>query len=315
MQRNIYAMLILALMALGCESSPRASQSNASGRANPSPAQPIAYVDGQPVSVGDLRTALLEAGGGQVLAEWVLDRRIEEMLARRGLRVGPTLRDAEQKILAQRLSDDPNEAQRLINELKQRRGLGNTRFQQLLHRSAAMRLLVQSEVQVSEEAIRQAYDLAHGPRYEARLIVTNQLAEAAQLVRQARAGESFIDLAIAHSTDVSRAQGGLLPMVSPADATFPDVIRRTLERMEAGQVSDPIALAEQGFAILKLERKIPADGVRLDDVRERLTQQVRLQVEDMLMRRMRATIIAESDIVILEPALKEGWQAWTRTNP
>jgi parvulin-like peptidyl-prolyl isomerase len=211
------------------------------------------------------------------------------------------------------LADDGDQAQRLISELRLRRGLGQERFAHLLHRSAALRLLVQTQVEISDAAVQQAFELQHGSRYEARLIVTATLADAAKLVHRARQGESFIDLAIAHSTDASRAQGGLLPPISPVDPTFPDVIRAALGKMQDQQVSDPISL-EQGFAILKLEKKIPADAVKFDDVKDQLALKVRRQVEDMLMRRMRAVMVSEADIVILDPALNESWQAWSRTN-
>ncbi len=323
MRHNSYVFLALALALAGCQTDPptsaagrrAASQSNASGGVNPqaTAAQPLAYVDGEPVTLASMRLPLLEAAGGQTLAELVLDRRIQQELTRRGLKVGPTLRDAERDILAQLLSDDPQEGARLIAELRQRRNLGDQRFEQLLQRSAALRLLVQREVEVTDAAVRQAFELQHGERYEARLIVTENLTQAAQLVRRAKAGESFIDLAIAHSTDVSRAQGGLLPLISPHDATFPDVVRKTLAGMAEQQISDPIAL-EQGFAILKLERKMPADAVRFDDVKERIAQSVRRRIEDTLMRRLRATMLEEADVVILDPALNQSWKSWTELN-
>ncbi len=322
MRHNSYLLLALAFALAGCQVGPArpsaagraAPQSNATAPVNPQvAAQPLAYVDGQPVTLVDMRALLLEAAGGQTLAEMVLDRQIARQLVRRQLRVEPAHIETERQILAQMLSDDPDEAQRLIAQLRERRGLGEERFRQLLHRSAALRLLVQDQVEVSDAAVQQAFQLAHGERFEARLIVTETLAEASQLVRRARAGESFIDLAIAHSTDASRAQGGLLPEINPLDATFPDVVRKTLSRMKEQQISDPIAL-DQGFAILKLERKIPADPVRFDDVKDRMALVVRRRVEDMLMRQTRAALLEEADIVILDPALNQSWKSWKQQN-
>jgi parvulin-like peptidyl-prolyl isomerase len=270
-----------------------------------------AYVRGEAVTWSQLQEPLAEAAGGQVLAEWVLDRALARRLAERGLKVDDQAIAFERQMLLEGLSENADEAARLLRELRDNRGLGPRRFDQLLARNASMRLLVRDEVPVSDDAVREAFDLAYGPRYETRVIVVASAAEAARIARQAREGASFIDLALQHSTDASRAQGGLLPPISLADVTYPDAFRTVLRSLEPGQVSSPIALGN-GFALLKLERKTQAADVKLDDVQEVLRQRVRRRDEALAMQRLARTLLEESDPVILNPTLQAGWQQQRR---
>lgn len=268
----------------------------------------VAYFLGQPIDWLELRPALVEAGGGSVLAELVLDRMVDQKLKERGQVVQSQHVDRERSLLTEALDpSDPDRAQQLLRQLRQRRGLGSHRFKQMLVRNAGLRLLIHDQVEVSRAAVEQAHQLEHGPRYEARLIVTDSLVQAADVVRDARAGKSFSDLAIAHSTDPSRAQGGLIGPVSPVDPTFPKAVRTTLASLEPGQASDPVAL-DDGFAVLRLERIVHGDDIEMERVKEVLQIRVRRQVERMLMRRLVRAMISEADVTILDPLLAASWR-------
>lgn len=267
----------------------------------------VAYVNGQPLGWSDLRPALVESSGGQVVAELVLGRMVDRSLSERGQAVGPQQVEQERQLLAKTLHDDPDQAQRLLQQLRDGRGLGEYRFGRFLIRQAGLRMLVQDQVQLSEAAVRQAYELEHGRRYESRLIVVPSLAVAADLARRVRSGESFIDLAIAHSTDRSRVQGGMLGPISPVDPTYPQAIRTTLAGLEEGQVSDPVVL-DDGFALLRLERILEGDGIEFERVEAGLRDRVRRRVEQMLMQQRAGAMLSEADVIILEPRLQEAWR-------
>src|SRR5690606_35100039 len=118
-------------------------------------------------------------------------------------------------------------------------------------------------------------------------------------------------------TDPSGAGGGLLPPLSHADPSYPAVIRNMLVTLEPGQVSNPVAI-ENGYAILKLERKIAAENVKFDDVKEGLSLNVRRQEEQIQMRQLARTLLAQAEVVVLDPTLKESWDRQMeqmRSNP
>ncbi len=231
---------LTAIALLGCQSSPEnlssdsrtnapaANHATSPGAASTLPATPLAFVDAKPVTWADMDPLLVESAGGQVLADLVLDERITRRLAELGKKVTPADMEAERKLLLEMLDPNPDRAQTLLHELRDRRGFGHLRFDQMLTRNAGLRMLVQPDVQVSDAAVQQDFDLFYGPRYQARIITTLSLSDAQDVIRRAHGGESFSDLAIKCSTDPSKAQGGLLSPISAVDPTYPDVIRGVL---------------------------------------------------------------------------------------
>ncbi len=267
----------------------------------------LAMVGDRAVTLGSIQQELIEAAGGQTLLEVLLDRMVHDRLAKRGTPVTADDMAQEKEALLASLSDQPDTAQRLLTELRARRGWGERRFAGMLQRNAGLRKLVQAEVQVTPASIQQAYDLEYGRKYETRLITTDTFPQATALLARARGGESFSDLAVQQSTDESRAQGGLLPPISVEDTTFPAAVRAAVKTLSPGQVSDPIALDKQ-FALLKLERILPAQAVPVDAVKERLTRAVRRQMERQGMERLAREMIGQANVTVLDPALQKSWR-------
>jgi len=301
--------VIVVATLVGCQSGPPAGQKT-SGQTEPRPAEaakPVAYIDARALTDADLRAPLYEAAGGRVLADLVLDRAVAQALTDRGLSLEAADLEAEKRRLLETLSDDPDTAARLLQELRNTGGLGESRFEALLRRSAGLRRLVADRVAVTDAAIKRQYLLRHGPRYRVRLLVTASAEEANKLRRRAVGGESFSDLAAMHSIDPSAAQGGLLSPISPADAGYPQAVRNALPKLDAEAVSPVLALGDR-FAVLKLEDKIEADGMALDDVRNELAAAVRRRRERLLMEQQARELLAAAEVVVLEPALKAAWQ-------
>ena len=268
----------------------------------------VASLRGTPVTMDHLRRSLIELGGGEALAEVVLDLGLRRRLQQRGESISDEQIREERRIFTSSAATDPNDAERILQRVRREQNLGDHRFGRLLWRNAALRMLVREKIVVPDAAVRQAYDYEYGPRYNARLIVVDSLGEASRIVNRARAGESFIDLAIRHSTDASRAAGGLVPPIRPTDTTWPGAIREQIVAMQVGQFSDPIILG-QSFAILKLEEHIPAQNVRYEDVEPQLQQRARLGIERMHTQRLAREIVLEADrdLTIMERALKVSW--------
>jgi parvulin-like peptidyl-prolyl isomerase len=278
-------------------------------RANsPSASRPVAYIAGQTVTDADLLDPLMEAAGGQVLSELVLDRMIRDRLDQRGLELSPGLIQQEKSHMLSTLSADPDEAARLLDIMRRDRGLGERRFESMLYRNAGLRLLVRDDAQVVPALVRQAYELRYGERYRVRIIVADSLTQAGALRDRALSGESFSDLAALNSTDPSAAQGGLLTPINPADSTYPKAMRQVLASMEVGEVSDLIAVDDR-FIIMKLDEKLPAVPITYEDARPELERTVLLEVQGQRMQQAARSMLAEAKVVVLEPALNKSWLA------
>ncbi|MCC6579105.1 MAG: peptidyl-prolyl cis-trans isomerase [Phycisphaeraceae bacterium] len=323
-------LIILGFFATGCGHTPRQAQSTAPTTAPsatagtaagtvtgaapgavpgavPGAGKPLALLAGQNIRMDKLQPLLLEAAGGEALIDLVLDHQIQRQLAQRALTVTPEQIQAERDILLGIFSSDADQAQRLLDELRRRRGLGPHRFEQLLRRNAGLRQLVQPQVQVTETATRQAYAMAYGQRKEARVLVVSTVRDAAEYARRAKAGEDFATLAREHSTDASADAGGLMTPISEEDPQYPAAVRSVLAKLEPGQISDPIAL-DQGFAVLRCERTIPAVAVEYESVKTELELGVRRRIERMLMSQTARAMLDEADLTVLDPTLAESWK-------
>lgn len=293
----------------GCQTTGSSSSSPGSDKAAQAPtnAVVVAYIAGQPVTDRDLFNSLAEAAGGEILAETVVDQLIARELESRGLKLSPGAIQAEEALLLKSLSTDENQAVRLLRELREQRGLGKTRYAALLKRNAGLRLLVQPEVRVTEPAVRQAYQLAYGPRYQIRLLTVSRFEQAVNLLNQAKQGADFTTLIITHSTDSSRAQGGLLSPISPADPTYPVALRDAVKQLKPGQYTDPIAL-DGGFAIARLEKIIPAANITFEQAQESLSAQVRQRIERSFMEQKARELMQTAKVIVLNDALSQGWE-------
>lgn len=300
-----YLPLILVLCLSGCPTAPSRTQEPSATRIE----SPVAYINGQPVRAAMLRPALYETAGGAVLADAVVDRMLIERLSQRGLVVTAEDLVAERELLLMTLDpNDEDQAARLLKELREARGLGDARYRGLLRRNAGLRKLVRDDgLPLTAEMIGQQYELRYGQRYQVRIITADALRDFVPIRQRLDAGEPFSDVAAEISTDLSAAQGGLLSPISPVDPTYPQTLRNLLPTLQSGQVSEPIAI-DGSFALVKLEKKVEAKDVKLDDVREELIQEVRLRVEGMMMNQMGRALIREAKVTVLDPALGESWR-------
>lgn len=312
--------VIFAALAGACQSppptTPMADDAAAAGGRD---TRPLAYVNSEPIRRDALLDPLIEAAGGEVLAELVLDRLIDQQLDERSQTLTEDELAAERERLLTALApDDEDEAARVLRELRQQRGLGETRFQSFLRRNAGLRKLVADEVEVTDAAVRDAFNRRYGERYRARLIVVDSFEQAARLREQAIERQaSFSDLAAEHSTDISADRGGLLSPINPADSSYPQVLRDALVRLdeqvnERGEqggapVSEVLAIEGQ-FALVKLEEKIGPEDVEFADVKDELAREVRARLEQRRMQQRARRMLSDANIVILDGALSDRWQ-------
>lgn len=319
--RSLYAAIpLLAATIAGCSSGgtrlepARAENTQPTHRITTSGAndsRPAAMVGGAGLSRDAMWPALAEAAGGVVLEEAALELLLDERCRREGIRIDDAAIERERALLLQSLSDDPNEAVRLLGEVRRRRGLGDSRFASLLRRNAMLRALVRPQVRITEGMALQAYQLRHGPRIGARLIITPTLDEANEALARIRAGASFGEVAASLSNDPSASRGGLIEPLSPADPAYPQGVRTALERLQVGQVSPPVAI-ERGFAILRREPATPRPAPPpFEQVRGEAERDARVRQERILMEELASSTLRAASITAFDPSLSWSWSQTT----
>lgn len=270
-------------------------------------ARPAALVNGRPVTWGDLRPALNELAGAEALYELALDRRIAEELAAANITISPDDVAAERKALLESLSDDPNIAIRLLDELRDRQNLGRTRFEALLRRNAGLRALVRDQVRITEDALRTMHELIYGPKRQARIMVLPDLAAAQAAINLVNTGVSFADAAVELSIDSSAPRGGLLEPISQADPAYPEALRQTLWSLNPGEISGPV-LIDNRYAVVMLVKRIAGENVSLDDVRPAMERLVRINQERLLMDQLARRLMSETTVTVFDDSLHDAWR-------
>ncbi len=274
----------------------------------PTTENPPALVNGQALSWPVLRDLLAETAGGAILEEVVLDRLLTQRLTREGGGIDERAVDQEQALLLEVLDADPARAARSLEALRTRRSLGDRRFDLLLRRNAMLRALVRDDVEINETMIQSQYAQQFGPKYQVRLITAATMNEAATALNRIRGGEPFTEVAALMSTDLPSAErGGLLEPISPYDASWPLALRQVLADLEEGDLS-PIIPIETSFAIVQMVRRIPRQDVPYEMVKDDMRRAARLAQERLLMDNLARQMLAGAEIVVLDPALNDGWK-------
>lgn len=319
--RFVLCTVVIALLSLGGCAAP--SPSDAGSKDRPTRGEgdadrPLAFVSGRSVRMADLRDSLLEAAGGDALANLILDRGLARRLASLGIEVTESDLAAEREAMLRSLdAEDEDRAMRLLRRLRERRNLGPRRYAAMLERNAALRKLVRQngDVVISDAELRVAYEAAYGPKVRVRLALLPTLPAARELRAAVRRSERpvarFIELAVERSVDGSASRGGLLRPISPADTAYPPAFREALkgfdEDAERGAVSSVVVL-DDGFALLQFIERVEASDVEWEEIRGTLRNTLQQRELRREMDRTARSVLADADVTILNDALAESWR-------
>lgn len=271
-------------------------------------------VGGEAVGWEDILPRLGEAAGGLVVEEVALERLLIREVARRGMAVSQDDLDRERLWLAASISGvgvspaSATEADQLIWQIRQRRGLGPVRYESLLRRNAMLRALVRERVEVRPDQVELAWRVQHGERVRVRIIVAPTQHDAQRLRDVVLAGEAasmklrFAELAQRHSTDSSAPFGGLIEPFSIEDPAYEQTIRQSAALLEPGQTG-PIVAIRNGYAVVYLDERLQGDGVSLEHARPALTEQLRQRQERLMMDALASQLLAEARVHVIDPSL------------
>lgn len=319
---------------------------------NPRSATPTAMIAGRSLADAEYHAMLAEGSGGAVLEELVLESALRRAMGEAGLSLTDEMVAREREQLARTLTSAAGTQQAdsevLVEQVRRNRGLGPVRFKKLLERNAMLRALVRMPSpaggaatpltpQVTDEDVKQAYAIRYGPRVRARLILVRSLdaavaalarvrppapadADGVQPAARTPSAEPFGDVAAQVSVDPTSLRGGLIDPISPADPSYPVAVRRAIESLPAGQVTDPIAVSwpstdgrapEQGYALFRVEEQLGARGPAIDSVSDELRAEVRMVRERAAMDRLAKSLVEQADrsTTVFDPSLDWSWSA------
>ncbi len=245
----------------------------------------------------DLWIPLFELGGQEIIEEYVLSLTLEQALHAQGLSIVPADIEHEYQLL-RTLTTPVDEI--VFDNMLEEKGIGPTRKSSLLWRNAALRKLIQTHIEVNDDAVRRMYAIIHGNTYPTRIIVLSTLEEANEVKKKLVDGTSFSDIAIEYSIDSSASRGGRVNAISPADPAWPSPIREAVSLIEVDSVSDPILIGDR-WVIVKVTDKPITSNILFDDVEPEMRRLATLAQERFYMEELAQELTQENTLKIIDP--------------
>ena len=243
----------------------------------------VAIVADTTIKQSDLWNDLIESNNGQIFDEYVLGIIIKKELQRQGLKLSASDIKAEENLIQETFNlNNPKAAEYAL----QVRGIGTSRTKALYERSAGLRKLISTDVKVTEESIRQMFEITYGPFANASIIFAPNRELATKAKNALKQGLDFHDVAKRFSNDSIANLMGDISLISLADPTWPNSIRETLSLMSNGDVSDPVLINNQ-WAVIRLNSLVlERPTIRYQDVKEKMRKLAEQLQERMLMERL-----------------------------
>lgn len=283
MAKIITGMMLLAALALQPATSPAAQV--VSGIAATVNEEPITTLEVeketalmqkelQQLPAGERKSAVLN----RLIDKKLMDQRIKEL----GVRVS----DEEVNAAIEDVKKQNGISQEALEQALGAQGMSfaqyKTQLKEQLERIRIMSQEVRSKIQVSEREMREFYE-ANRSRYgaeeqfRARHIFfkidksgsaeerarTEALAN--EVLKEARSGKDFVELARKHSTDPAAARDGGDLGTFKKDDMLPE-IGNTVAALKAGEVSG-LVQSPAGYHIIKLEERIQGSGKSFEEVK------------------------------------------------
>ncbi len=245
----------------------------------------------------DLWIALLELGGEEIIEDYVLTLSLEQVLNSRGLKIVPEDIEYEYQLLRSLTTQSDEIA---FENMLQKKGIGHSRKSTLLWRNAALRKLVQDNIEVHDDAVRRMFAILHGDVYPTRIIVLSTLQEANEAIQKLEDGSIFSDIAIEYSIDSSASRGGRVEPISPSDPSWPSPIRETISSIEIDLISNPILIGDR-WVILKVTGEPISSGILFEDVESEMNRLAVLTQERFYMEELVHELMRKQTLKIIDP--------------
>ncbi|MCK6482880.1 MAG: peptidylprolyl isomerase [Phycisphaerae bacterium] len=297
-----------------------AAQQPVEPRAAESPAADgpaIAEVNGRPISREWLSAALIQTHGLTLLLQRIALEEVRQEAARAGVSATAAEIDDEYDLtlkLAEPRGEPltPQRRKQLIEQWRLSRGVSDDELHIAMERQALLRRLAEQRLTINEQQLRDEFSRLYGAKVECRHIVLAGLRDVDRIRAMIEAGEEFETLARRHSlNDITATNDGLLPPFSQRDETVPGVLREAAFRMSPGQVSNAIQVDGQ-YHLLKLEKRLPPETIRFEDVRGAVERSLRERLLPIEMDKLFAELQRKANLKILDPVLSRQYEEGRR---
>jgi len=274
---------------------------------------PVATVNGKPISRGRLEDVLLRARGAQVLEQLIVLDAAENAAAERGLTVTEADVEREYNLALTRMTQalssvapdaKPDEkAERVLDAVLAERNLSREEFRLGIAANAFLRKLAEADLTISDEDLRAEFDRKHARQVQVRHIQLATQAEVARTREALAQGSDFAELAGKYSANTASAKsGGLLDPFSAEDEQVPALMRQTAFALTPGAVSETIRIGPW-YHVLRCEGFRPASEADFRSTKADLHRQLAERRAEAAMPLLHEKLLKQANVQIHDPVL------------
>jgi foldase protein PrsA len=281
----------------------------------------VAVADGRMIAREELLRRLIEAHGLDMLNQLMLLELCKAETARRGLRVTEADVDREFETAldeiareARMSSADASRENKLsaLQIVLQQRRISMTEYRIAMERNAHLRAVVRQDFKVDEPTLREEFARTYGERVVVRHIQVGDMRRLNDVLNQLAGGEDFAAVARRRSENPESApRGGELDAFAFDDPSIPGVMREAAFALRPGEVSAPVR-TDEAYHILKLERRVPPQDVKFENVRQEVEVAMRQRVEREQMARLMERLYQPAKLRVIDPTLRAQQEAAER---
>lgn len=275
----------------------------------------VATVNGYKIAERELLDVLLPSYGRDVLDDLILLEIVKQQAQEQGILVGKDvhrLREAElQRVLDDMAPDKPlHEQLSLLRYMLASRRMARAHFDIVLDKQALLRMMIDHNIEITDEMIKIEYKRQHGKRMQVRVLAMTNMREIEQVKRALAAGGDFVEMVETRSEEqVSLGNGGLVTVSEIDDGVVVAEIREAaFELTKVGQLSDIISYRidnDQWWAIIRAERITLSDGVALAEVNEQIVNTLTRRETSRRMHELQTELESQATIHVVDSRLKK----------
>ncbi len=271
------------------------------------PGDPIALVNGEPITRGQLADECIVRKGNEILETLIARKLIEQEIRKRKLDVTPAEIDREIEDVAMRLGGGMGR-EAWLRTLDKERGISPAQYaRDIIYPTIALRKLAIGRVQVTEQDMKDAFEANFGARLHCRIITVGTQREAVQIWEELKANpDAFPNIAKQKSTDsATRALGGFLadPIArhahprSVSDPAFAQLVdgnpkdKDPAHAPKDGDFTGPIQVNDVSWIIIKREAVDPPKNVDPND--KLIRQQLHAQLQEVKIKEAMTKVFEE----------------------
>lgn len=214
----------------------------------------LAQVGSRQIEYSDLKSALEERYGAETLNQMI----DQEAVAQEARSLGLSVSDEEVETELKWMQQGYDSEEEYYASMKEQLGLSKAQLFADTHQRLLLEKVATNGLSVSEDEVNkymkdhpEEFDSIHQVHLQQIIVETKELARL--IIKQLNNGSDFALIARESSIDeVSSSAGGDLGWIGTDDPFTPDKILAAVRSLETGEISSPIDLGEDGYAVVKL---------------------------------------------------------------